>query len=88
VKPVEGKKPDDGSLGVVVVTLDSDDRDRLRLRADVAGTRVTKVRPGSPAFLAGLQPDDVVVEVNKKETRTAADFATVVNGMMRMMRTA
>jgi serine protease Do len=78
VKPPEGKKPDDGSLGVVVVTLDSDDRTRLKLRADVAGTRVTKVRPGSPAFLAGLQPDDVVVEVNRKETRTAADFAAVV----------
>jgi len=77
-KPIEGKKPDDGSLGIVVVTLDSDDRDRLKLRADVAGTRVTKVRPGSPAFQAGLQPDDVIIEVNRKETRTAADFAAVV----------
>ena len=68
----------DGSLGVVVVTLDSDDRDRLKLARDVAGTRVTKVRPGSAAFLAGLMPDDVIVEVNKKDTKTANDFAAVV----------
>ena len=77
---LEKKKSDekDGSLGVVVVTLDSDDRDRLKLRADVAGTRVTKVRKGSAADLAGLQADDVIVEVNKKEVRTASEFAGVV----------
>ena len=79
-KKIEAKKSDDkdSSLGVVVVTLDADDRDRLKLKSDVAGTRVTKVRPGSPAFLVGIQPDDVIVEVNKKETRTASEFASVV----------
>jgi serine protease Do len=75
----EKKAPDkDGSLGVVVVTLDLDDRQRLHLRADVVGTRVTKVRPGSPAFLAGLQADDVILSVNGKEARTASDFAAIV----------
>ncbi len=70
----------DGSLGVVVVTLDADDRDRLKLKSDVVGTRITKVRPGSPAFVAGLQPDDVIVTVNKKDIRTANDFAAIVKG--------
>ena len=77
-KSTEAKKPEDGSLGVVVVTLDSDDRDRLHLRAEVAGTRVAKVRPGSPAFFAGLRADDVIIEVNHKDTRSAADFAALV----------
>lgn len=70
-------KNGDGSIGLTVVTLDADDRDRLKLKADVTGTRVTKVRPGSPAFMAGLQPDDVIVAVNGKEARTAGDFANV-----------
>jgi serine protease Do len=73
-------KPDDkdGSLGVVVVTLDADDRDRLKLRSDVAGARITKVRPFSPAADAALLPDDVIVEVDKKACKTASDFAAVV----------
>lgn len=85
------KKPADkeGALGVVVVTLDTDDRERLKLKADVSGTRVTKVRPGSPAFLAGLQADDVILQVNGKATRSANDFAAVVKetaagGLLRM----
>jgi serine protease Do len=68
----------DGSLGVVVVTLDADDSERLKLRPEVAGARVTKVRPGSAAFEAGVQTDDVILKVNGKEVRTASDFASVV----------
>jgi serine protease Do len=68
----------EGSLGIVVVTLDADDRARLKLRGDVTGTRITKVRPGSPAFEQGLEPDDVIVRVNGSETPSASDFATLV----------
>ena len=68
----------DGSLGVVVVTLDPSDRMRLKLRTDVAGTRVSKIRPGSPASMAGLHTDDVIVAVNHQETRTARQFADIV----------
>ncbi|HEY4222454.1 MAG TPA: trypsin-like peptidase domain-containing protein [Myxococcota bacterium] len=68
----------DGTLGVVVVTLESVDRDRLKLKPEVAGTLVTKVRPGSPAFIADIHVDDVLIEVNKKSTRTANDFAAIV----------
>jgi serine protease Do len=76
VEKAGGEK--DGSIGLNVVTLDADDRERLKLRPDVTGTRVTKVRPGSPAFFAGLQPDDVILEVNKSETRKADDFAAIL----------
>ena len=70
------KEPDkDGSLGLSVVSLDADDRERLKLRADVAGARVTKVRPGGPSFKAGLATDDVIVKVDATDIRTAPDFA-------------
>ena len=65
----------DGSLGISVVSLDSDDRERLKLRPDVAGARVTKVRPGGPSFRAGIASDDVIVKVNGGDIRTGPDFA-------------
>jgi serine protease Do len=74
----EPAKDKDGSLGVTVVTLDSDDRDRLKFKAETTGSRITKVRPGSAAFMSGLQVDDVVVLVNGKEVKTANDFAAAV----------
>ncbi len=70
--------PKDRSLGVTVVSLDNDDRERLKLKKDLAGTRVTKVRPGGAAFLGGLLVDDVVLSVNGTATRTANDFAAAV----------
>ncbi|MCC7074410.1 MAG: trypsin-like peptidase domain-containing protein [Deltaproteobacteria bacterium] len=73
---VSAKEPEhDGSLGVSVVSLDADDRERLKLRTDVAGARVTKVRPGGPSFKAGLAPDDVIVRVGATDIRSAPDFA-------------
>ncbi|OGQ23688.1 MAG: hypothetical protein A2138_00935 [Deltaproteobacteria bacterium RBG_16_71_12] len=74
--PAAAKEPEkDGSLGISVVSLDADDRERLKLKADVAGARVTKVRPGGPSFRAGLAPDDVIVKVDSGDIRTAPDFA-------------
>lgn len=65
----------DSSLGLSVVSLDADDRERLKLKADVAGARVTKVRPGGPSFRAGIAVDDVIVRVDTGDIRTAPDFA-------------
>ncbi|MBI1945075.1 MAG: trypsin-like peptidase domain-containing protein [Deltaproteobacteria bacterium] len=74
--PPAAKEPDkDGSLGISVVSLDADDRERLKLKADVAGARVTKVRPGGASFRAGIAPDDVIVKVDSADIRTAPDFA-------------
>jgi serine protease Do len=74
-------KERDGTLGVVVATLESEDRDRLKLKPDVAGARVTKVRKGSPADDNGngLVQDDVIVEANRKPIKSANDFAAVVH---------
>jgi serine protease Do len=72
------KKSADASLGVSVVSLDASDRARLGLAKDTAGARVTKLRPFSPAALAGLDIDDVVVEVNGKAVVDAPGLADVV----------
>jgi len=74
----EGDK--DGSLGLSVVSLDADDRERLKLKADVAGARVTKIRPGGASFRAGLAVDDVVIKVDAADIRTAPDFAAAATG--------
>jgi serine protease Do len=68
----------DPSIGVSVVSLDGDDRERLGLGRDTAGARVTKLRPGSPAAQAGLDVDDVIIDANGTTIRSAEDFAALV----------
>jgi serine protease Do len=72
------KKSGDGSLGISVVSLDADDRARLGLAPDTAGARVTKVRPFSPAGFAGLDVDDVIVDVNGGAIDDARTLAVIV----------
>jgi len=68
-----------GKLGVAVDDLNQDARQQLQVSAEVKGAAVAQVRPGSPAEDAGLQPGDVVVEVNRKPVDSAADFASAVH---------
>ena len=67
-----------GKLGLAVDDLSQDVRQQLNLPADVHGAAVANVRPGSPADEAGLQPGDVVVEVNRKPVGSAEQFASAV----------
>jgi serine protease Do len=76
--PPTEARPADPSIGVSVVTLDGDDRERLGLGRDTAGARVTKLRPGSPAMTAGLDVDDVIIDANGTTIRTAEDLAALV----------
>jgi serine protease Do len=68
----------DATIGVAVVTLESDQRSRLELAADVRGARISRLRPGSPAFLAGLAVDDVVIAVDGSPVADAETFARAV----------
>jgi serine protease Do len=67
-----------GKLGLAVDDLNQDARQQLNVPADVKGAAVANVRPGSPAEDAGLQPGDVIVEVNRKPVATADQFASAV----------
>jgi serine protease Do len=68
-----------GKLGLAVDDLNADARQQLNVPADVKGAAIADVRPGSPAEDAGLQPGDVVVEVNRKPVVSAEQFASAVH---------
>lgn len=48
-------------------------RDRLQAPEDLQGAVIQRVQPGSPSDDAGLQPGQVIVGVNRHETKSAAD---------------
>ncbi len=68
-----------GKLGLAIDDLNQDAREQLQLPSEVKGAAVANVRPGSPAEDAGLQPGDVVVEVNRKPVASAEQFANAVH---------
>jgi serine protease Do len=68
-----------GRLGVAVNDLTSDLRQQLSVPANVNGVAVEQVRPSSPAEDAGLQPGDVIVQVNRQPVESAKIFADKVH---------
>jgi serine protease Do len=74
-----GGQGNTGKLGLAVDDVNSDVRQQLNLPADVKGAAVAQVRPGSPAEDAGLQPGDIVVEVDRKPVTSAEQFANAVH---------
>jgi serine protease Do len=70
-----GDSADEGTLnGVTVSDLDPRMRRQFNIPAKVEGALVTQVEPDSAAAEAGLQPGDVVLEINR-ETVSGADEA-------------
>jgi serine protease Do len=70
--------------GIGLADLTPDVRNQLQLNDNVSGAVIERVMPGSAADNAGLQPGDVITEVNRKPVRSAADvqkaLADVTNG--------
>lgn len=66
-------------LGISVQPLSSDLASRLKLGRDASGLMVTDVDPSGPAAEAGLQPNDVIVQANRKPVKTAADLRDAVH---------
>jgi serine protease Do len=59
--------------GVGIADLTPEVREQLRAPDDLHGAVIERVQPGSPSDDAGLQPGQVIVGVNRHETRDAAD---------------
>jgi serine protease Do len=80
---VAGNEGDHGSnkgkIGLAVADLNGQARQQFNVPENVHGVVVQQVRPGSPADDAGLQPGDVVMEVNRKPAQSASEFANAVH---------
>ncbi len=67
-----------GKLGLAMADLTPDVRQQLSVPAGVNGAAVRNVRAGSLAEDAGLQPGDVIVEVNRHPTSSASEVVNSV----------
>jgi len=59
--------------GVGIADLTPEVREQLQAPDDLHGAVIERVQPGSPSDDAGLQPGQVIVGVDRHETRSAAD---------------
>ena len=76
-----GETQSGGKLGLGMADLTPDLRQQLRLPEDVKGAAIQSVRPGSAADDAGLQPGDVIVEVNRHATESANAVVSSVRAL-------
>ena len=67
-----------GKLGLAVGNLTPDARQQINAPDQVHGVVVQSVRPASPADDAGIQPGDLILEVNRKPAESATQFASEV----------
>ena len=74
-----GQPGQTGKLGLAVADLDSDARQQIKAPDSLKGVVIENVRPASPAEDAGLQPGDVILEVNRKPATTANQFIGAVH---------
>jgi serine protease Do len=68
-----------GKIGLGVGDLTPDLRQQMNIPSQVKGAAVQSVRPASPADDAGLQPGDVIEEVDRKPVDNAQQFADDVH---------
>lgn len=61
-----------------VDALTSDIAEELNLPAGTRGVVITRIDPGSPAIDSGLQPGDVIQEVNQKSVINLDQFQTAI----------
>jgi Do/DeqQ family serine protease len=72
-----GKEGGGGQLGITVEPVTPEIANRLKLKK-TQGVVITDVEPNSPAAEAGLQPDDVILEVNHQAVKSGTDVRAAV----------
>ena len=69
---------DQESWGMTVANITPGIARRFQLDTNRRGVVVTAVEPGSPAAVAGIQPGDVIEEVNRKAVASVEEFSKAV----------
>jgi Do/DeqQ family serine protease len=67
-----------GKLGIAVVPVTPDIAAQLGLRRGTQGVAIESVDPNGPAAEQGLQPGDVIQEVNRQPVRSPADLRSAL----------
>jgi serine protease Do len=75
----DGATGNSGKLGLAMADLTPDVRQQLNIPDEVKGAAIENVRPGSPADDAGLQPGDVIVQVNRHDVDSANQAVATVH---------
>jgi serine protease Do len=71
--------PQSGKLGLAVGNLTPEARQQFNVPDQVHGVVVENVRPASPADDAGIQPGDIILEVDRKPADSASQFVNEVH---------
>ena len=84
VRPTSGSQPggsssDEESLGMTITPMTPELAERLGLRRDAAGLVIKDVSPTGPAANAGLQPGDVIEQINRQPARSQEDLKSAVS---------
>ncbi len=74
-----GEDQGHGKLGLAVDNLTPDMRQQYKVPDNVHGAAIESVRPGSAADDAGLQPGDVILEVNRHPVENAENFVNQIH---------
>jgi serine protease Do/serine protease DegQ len=66
-------------LGIQYTDLSGDLRERMGLESRVRGVVVTRVAPSSPLYDEGIQPFDIITQVNGLDVEDAQAFEKIVS---------
>jgi serine protease Do len=76
-----GKPDADVTLGLTVRDLDRQTFDRLELPKATRGVLITRVEPLSSAFDGGISRGTVLLEINRQQVRSAADYRRITGAL-------
>ncbi len=68
----------DKNIGLTVVTPTFEVRNYFRMKAEDPGMLIAKIRPGSPASVAGLKPYEIIVSVDDQPVKSLEEFEKLI----------
>ena len=77
----ESGQPQHARLGISVQDLTPDLRQQFGVPTDIQGVVIQSVQQGSPADAVGLQPGDVIVQVNRHPVTSSQNFLDQVRNI-------